>query len=79
MFVKRNWGCQWTHRKQPFIDREFVNNGKRDLSTKNLDVAVKLLENHMPASLVSEWLALVTGRKPSMDMINSLCQFVMTG
>ena len=45
VFVNKRGECQWTHRKHPFVDREFINNGKRDLSTKNLDVAVKLLEN----------------------------------
>ena len=45
VFVNKRGECQWTHRKHPFIDREFMNNGKCDLSTKNLDVAVKLLEN----------------------------------
>ena len=55
-----------------------MNNGERDLSTKNLDVVVKLLENHMPVSLANEWLAFVTGRKSSVDMINSLSQSVMT-
>ena len=51
---------------------------KHDLSSDNIDAAVKLLENHMPTSLVSDWLALVTGRKPFVDMIDSLCQSVMT-
>ena len=71
-------GCQWTHRKHPFVDREFINDGKRGVSTKNLDVAVKLLENRMPTSLVIEWLVMVTRRKPSVDMINSLRQSVVT-
>ena len=79
IFVRRKSECHWSHRTHPFVDREFTSNGKYDVSSDNLDAAVKLLENHMPGSLVSEWLALITGRKPSADTINPLCQSVMTG
>ena len=56
-----------------------MNNGKCDVSSYNIDVAVKLLENHMPTSLVRQWLALMTKRKPYRDMIDSLRQSSMTG
>ena len=51
--------------------------GNRDVTTKDLDTMKSLLENNIPSVLGSEWLAVVNGCRLSSDAVKSLRQSVM--
>ena len=51
--------------------------GKRDVTTTDLDTMKLLLENNIPSVLVNEWLAVVNGCRLSSNSVKSLRQSVM--
>jgi hypothetical protein len=54
LFVWQRSGCLWEHTKYPFVDRQLVREGRHIFSAENLDIAVKLLENHIHAYQFSD-------------------------